>query len=287
MFAPLALALMLLAAGAASAEQLTSGGLRRDYEIFLPNGTAGPRPAVFLLHGGGGTAAEMRGYTGFDDLAEVAGIVAVYPQGIERDWNDPRRADGSVMARDDQFLLDLADRLVAMGIVDRRRIYIAGISNGGIMALQMACFHADRIAGAAAVAASLPIGMDCRPARGLPVILINGTEDRLVPLAGDPLRLLPLQQSVALLAQREGCRLRHSRALAAPVPADGTRARVDDYDGCTAGGALESVIVEGGEHSWPGARASLVPANIQSPASRAIDANRQIWRFFASQPPMP
>src|SRR5262249_21993528 len=60
--------------------------------------------------------------------------------------------------RDDQFLLDLADHLSAIGLVDRRRVYIAGISNGGIMALQMACSHAERIAGIAVIAASLPVG---------------------------------------------------------------------------------------------------------------------------------
>ena len=272
------LAAMLAGRAPALADNFVSGGIERGYEIFRPNSTAGPRPTVILLHGGASTAAEMRRYTGFDLLAEAAGIVAVYPQGIADDWNDP--SDGL-------FLIDLADHLIANGIADRRRIYVAGLSNGGIMALQMACAHADRIAGIAVVAASLPVGYDCRPARSLPVIFINGTADRHVPYDGDPASTVPVMESIELFARRAGCRTLHSRILPAPTPPDGTRAMLYDYGGCAPGGALESVVIEGGTHGWPGARRDMAPASIQSPASRAIDANAQIWRFFARQPPLP
>jgi polyhydroxybutyrate depolymerase len=274
----LGFAAMLAAAASAMADSVLSGGIERAYEIFRPNSTAGPRPTVMLLHGGASTAAEMRRYTGFDVVAESAGIVAVYPQGIGNDWNDP--SDGP-------FLIDLADHLIASGIADRRRIYVAGLSNGGIMALQMACSHADRIAGIAVVAASLPVGYDCRPARSLPVIFINGTSDSHVPYEGDPASTVPVKKSIELFAQRAGCRTRHSRVLPAPTPPDGTRAVLYDYGGCAPGGALESIVIEGGTHGWPGARGNITPASIQSPASRAIDANIQIWRFFARQPPLP
>src|SRR5215472_8508426 len=269
---------MLAAQTPAAAENLMSGGVERGYEIFRSNSATGPRPTVILLHGGASTAAEMRRYTGFDVVAEAAGIVAVYPQGIANDWNDP--GAGS-------FLIDLADHLIARGIADRRRIYIAGLSNGGIKALQMACAHADRIAGIAVVAASLPVGYDCRPARSLPMIFINGTADRHVPYDGDPASTVPVVESIELFARRAGCRTRHSRILPAPTPPDGTRAMLYDYGGCAPGSALESVVIEGGTHGWPGARRDIAPASIQSPASRAIDANAQIWRFFARQPPLP
>ena len=271
-------AAMLATSAPATAESFVSGGVERGYEIFRSNSAAGPRPTVILLHGGASTAAEMRRYTGFDILAEAAGIVAVYPQGIANDWNDP--SDGL-------FLIDLADHLIASGIADRRRIYVAGLSNGGIMALQMACAHADRIAGIAVVAASLPVGYDCQPARSLPVIFINGTADRHVPYDGDPASTVPVMESIDLFARRAGCRTRHSRILPAPTPPDGTRAMLYDYGGCAPGSALESVVIEGGTHGWPGARRDIAPASIQSPASRAIDANVQIWRFFARQPPLP
>ena len=281
----LGLAALLSAAAPGFADSIiTSDGIQRHYEIFRSNSARGPRPAVFLLHGGGSTAAEMRRYTGFDDLAEQAGIVAVYPQGTDRDWN-------AAAGTEDRFLLRLADELAAMGLVDRRRVYVAGISNGGIMALQMACSHADRIAGIAVIAASLPTGFDCRPQRRLPVIFINGTADCLIPFAamasGAGSNVVSVQESLAVFARLEACRARYSRLLPAPAPPDGTRATVYDYGGCAPGGALESIAISGGTHAWPNARPDVTLPSIQTPPSRAVDANAEIWRFFARHPPPP
>jgi polyhydroxybutyrate depolymerase len=281
----LGLAALLSAAAPGFADSIiTSDGIQRHYEIFRSNNARGPRPAVFLLHGGGSTAAEMRRYTAFDDLAEQAGIVAVYPQGIDKDWN-------AGAGTEDRFLLRLADDLARMGLVDRRRVYIAGISNGGIMALQMACSHADRIAGIAVIAASLPAGFDCQPQQHLPVIFVNGIADRLIGFAQGTSapggNVVSVQESLAVFARLEACRTRHSRLLPAPTPADGTRATVYDYGGCASGGALESVAISGGTHSWPNARPDVTLPSIQTPPSRAIDANSQIWRFFARYPPLP
>jgi polyhydroxybutyrate depolymerase len=281
----LGLAALLSAAAPGFADSIiTSDGIQRHYEIFRSNNAIGARPAVFLLHGGGSTAAEMRRYAAFDDLAETAGIVAVYPQGMDNDWNADAGAE-------DRFLLELADQLAGMGLVDRRRVYIAGISNGGIMALQMACSHADRIAGLAVIAASLPSGFDCRPQRHLPVIFINGMADRLIGFASGAsapgASTVSVQESLAVFARLEACHTRHSRLLPAPTPPDGTRAMVYDYGGCALGGALESVAISGGTHSWPNARPDVTLPSIQTPPSRAIDANSEIWRFFARHPPPP
>ena len=225
----------------------------------------------------------MRRYTAFDDLAEQAGIVAVYPQGIDKDWN---AGDGA----EDRFLLELADQLGRQGLIDRRRVYIAGISNGGIMALQMACLHADRIAGIAVIAASLPAASTASRS-GLPVIFINGMADRLIGFAKGTSapdgNVVSVQESLAVFARLEACRTRHSRLLPAPAPPDGTRATVYDYGGCAPGGALESVAISGGTHSWPNARPDVTLPSIQTPPSRAIDANAEIWRFFARHPPLP
>jgi polyhydroxybutyrate depolymerase len=286
----------LFAATLTAADTLTSSGVERHYEIFRPEGAAEPRPAVFLLHGGAGTARGMRGYAGFDKLAAHAGIVAVYPQGIERRWNDGRQQASHPLVRDDQFLLDLADHLSAIGLVDRTRVYIAGISNGGIMALQMACSHADRIAGIAVIAASLPVGFQCQPQRSLPAIFFNGTKDRFIPFAGGPIAsqygggrgsVLPVEESLRVFARTAGCRARHAETLPPSVPPDGTRVRLYLYDGCRPGAALESVVIEGGGHSWPGARQGVILSGILGPATQAIDANVELWRFFSrnSAPP--
>src|SRR5688572_28675537 len=41
-------------------------------------------PLVFVLHGAGGTGTGIANWSGFDDLAEEEGFIAVYPDGVNR-----------------------------------------------------------------------------------------------------------------------------------------------------------------------------------------------------------
>jgi polyhydroxybutyrate depolymerase len=277
--------------GSAAADSLVSSGIARQYEVFRPSAAAGPVPAVLLLHGGGGTAAQLERFTDFDRVAASAGIMAVYPQGLGRQWNDHRGPGAQSDADDEQFLLDLIDRLAARGLLDRGHVYIAGISNGGLMALDMACSHADRIAGIAIVAASLPTGYRCQPARPLPAIFFHGTEDRFIPFEGGPIAgqfatdrgsVVSARETVDFFVRAAGCRTRQAQRLPDPVPPDGTHVTILRYRDCLPGGAVESVVIDGGGHSWPGARQGVLLDHLLGPASRAIDASAELWRFFAA-----
>lgn len=273
----------------AASESMISGGVSRQYEIFRPAGTVGAVPAVLLLHGGGGTGAQLERFTDFDRIAASAGIVAVYPQGLGREWNDHRGPGAQSDADDEQFLLDLIDRLAARGLVDPTQVYIAGISNGGLMALDMACSHADRIAGIAVVSASFPVGYRCNPARPLPVIFVHGTQDRFIPFEGGRIagqfsaergNVVSAEETIDFFVRNAECRTRDQQALPEPTPPDGTHVTIFRYGGCQAGSAVESVIVEGGGHSWPGARQGFVLDHLLGPASRAVDTSAELWRFF-------
>ncbi len=286
--ANLAIAL-LLAPGSARADSITSADITRQYQIFHPAGIVGPRPAVFLLHGGGGTAPQLERFSDFDRVAAAEGLVAIYPQGVGRQWNDHRVVGVQSSADDERFLLDVIDRLVATGLVDGKRVYIAGISNGALMALDMACNHADRIAGIAVIAGSLPLGYRCELARPLPAIFFHGTADQFIPFEGGPIAGRFSAQRASVVSAREtidffvkinGCRTRQAEALADPIPPDGTHATVYHYGDCLPSGAVESVVIDGGGHSWPGARQGVLLDHLLGPASRAVDAGAELWRFF-------
>ncbi len=283
-------------ATAARADSILSGGITRSYEIFRPSSQRGPVPAVILLHGGGGTAAQLERFTDFDRVAASAGIVAIYPQGLDHNWNDHRGTAAQSEADDRRFLLDLIRALAAKGVVDASHVYIAGISNGGLMALDMACNYADRIAGAGIIAASLPADYRCTPARALPVIFFHGTEDKFIPFAGgriagqfsaDRGSVVSAQATIAFFAEANGCKTRDSRDLPDSVPPDGTHVTIYRYDNCLPGGALESVVIEGGGHSWPGARQGFVLDHLLGPASRAVDTSAELWRFFSASAATP
>lgn len=116
----------------------------------------------------------------------------------------------------------------------------------------------------------------------MPVILIHGSDDPLVPEAGGNLngaQLLSTPETVARRAALAGCKV----ASAAPLPIlvnDGTSVTSATYAGCHGGAQVVYYEVLGGGHTWPGGLQYL-PASIIGKASRNLDASATVWRFFA------
>jgi polyhydroxybutyrate depolymerase len=84
------------------------------------------------------------------------------------------------------FLKALVGDLVKRGISDPKRIYLAGRSLGGAIALLMACADARTFAAMAMLISAMPeeTGEVCRPAQPLPVLLMNVAGDPMVPYGG-------------------------------------------------------------------------------------------------------
>src|SRR5262245_15017844 len=211
----LALALLIahLFSAPAHADTLrieTREGPRR---VILLRADPGPAPTVIVLHGAINSAAWAVRRFGFAEAAAARGFTAVFPQGIGLQWNDGRGGVSS-KADDVSFLRLLVRELVAYDIARPDAVYIAGVSNGGMMALRMVCEAAELFAGAGTVIASMPAatGAECRPTRPVPVVMFNGTADRLIPYVGGgvgPLNLggfvWGVEETAAFLAYANGC----------------------------------------------------------------------------------
>lgn len=291
-----------LAVPAARAEQpverqLVHDGVARSYIVYAPAAAQarGRLPAALIaLHGGGGQARQMMNFSRFNSIAAREGFVGFYPQGIDRGWNDSREFRGRDAHKDDVgFLLAMLDDAQRRGIgLDRAAVFVTGISNGGFMSMRMACEAAQHIAGIAAVTATMPaeIGSRCRPARPVPVMVINGTEDPLVPYEGGFVRAFGRERGAIWSTDRTlqfwaginrcGGAPRPA-ALPDRDPADGTTTLRFDYPGCR-GAALALLQVNGGGHTWPGGMQYL-PAAMIGRVSRDFDASETIWAFFKAQ----
>ena len=285
--------LVLLTASAVTlaapiSESLKSGGDLRNYWLVRPEGLekTKPAPLLMVLHGSAGSGEDMMTVTqrGFERLADKEKFVVVYPDALERRWNDQ---GGTV--DDVGFLLAIVDKLVADGLVDKNRIYVAGISNGGMMAQRLACEQADRIAGIATVAGGLPepLQATCKPARALPVLVIQGTEDPIVPWSGGAVagfedfgKVLSARETAKFWAANNRCG--DGGVIAAEPdrdPKDGTRVKMEVFASCPAGAAVKLAAVEGGGHTWPGGYQYL-PERFIGRTSQDVDANMLIWDFF-------
>ena len=271
-----------------SAAQLSHGNERRTYWTYLPAGISANAavPLVFVLHGSAGSGEDMIAITqhGFEKIADKEKFIVVYPDALERRWNEQ---DGT--ADDAGFLLAIAGKLAAESLIDKKHIFIAGISNGGMMAQRLACEHADRIAGIATVAGTLPekLARVCKPSRPVPALIIHGTADPIVPWNGGPVAgfaefgvVLSGLDTVAVWTANNRCRgAAVTTTLADRDPQDGTRIRMERYADCAVGGSVSLIVVEGGGHTWPGGFQYL-PERFIGRTTREIDANQVIWDFF-------
>jgi len=247
--------------------------------------TGGPQPTVIVLHGALGTGEGYARRTGFAQAANARGFAAVFPDGLDRQWHDGRR--GAPDGPDDvAFLKALVARLVADGVADPRRVYLAGISNGGMMTFTMACKASPLFAGIATVIANMPEGIGpCSP-RPIPVVMINGTADPMVPYRGGEVGLRggrgevwSVERTIEFFAGLDGCRKPQSEDLPHRDPADGTRVKRIAWSGCRPGTSVTLYQVEGGGHALPGQR-SLAP-RLLGPSNGDIDAASVILDAFA------
>ena len=180
------------------------------HALVIPIGPA-PHPTVIVLHGALGSGAGTARTTGFAEAAARRGFAAVFPDGLDRQWNDGRL--GAAGGPDDVgFIRALVRRLVSDRIADPGRIYLAGISNGGMMSFALACKAPELFAGIGTVIANMPEGIEPCAAKPMPVIMINGTGDPMVPYRGGEVglrggrgRVWSVEKTAAFFAHRDGC----------------------------------------------------------------------------------
>lgn len=218
----------------------------------------GPQPTVIALHGAMGTADLMVDNTGFTEAAERHRFTVVYPQGLRRRWNDARSINPG--GPDDVgFLRTLAHELIERRIALPGHIYIAGISNGGMMSFTMVCRAGHMFKGVGAIIASMPENIKSCRSRPMPVVMVNGTADPLVPYAGGSVgfrgqrgRVWGTERTAKMFARKNGCRSKRERPLADRDPNDGSTVTRVTWGQCRSGKRVTLYRVEGGGHQIPG-----------------------------------
>ena len=181
---------LLAAAQELTPQSIEAGGVTRAYRFYAPGKAQGKLPLVFVLHGAGGTAERLAPVVGFEKLAAEKGFIVVYPDGFEKHWNDLRGIPEWTAQRrnidDVSFFSALIDRFVTQHNADPKRVFVTGISNGGLMSHRLGCELAGKIAAIAPVVRTFTnrLAEGCKPARPIPAHLFFGTADKLVPFEG-------------------------------------------------------------------------------------------------------
>ena len=260
-------------------DTLISGGIERQYIMRVPPGYDGSQatPLVFAFHGYATSARFTADTTGLAEATDARGWIAVFPDGAGpvKSWNVYAPGEG---VDDIQFVRDLLAHLETSLCVDRARVYAAGHSNGGGMALRFACDLPDL------VAAIAPVGATYIPCQAdVPMIAFHGAKDPIVPYEGGlspigGITLPPVHRATSEWARGLGCDGLPTISRAA------LDVELSTYQRCASGSGetLLYTVLDGG-HTWPGAAVDL-PVDIVGFTTRAISANELMLDFFEAHP---
>lgn len=279
-------------------EKLGFDGLERTYYLHLPPKykSSTKLPVVFVLHGGGpADGDEVAEGTGYNKLADREGFIAVYPNGEDSQWNDGRgktfrRGEDTTKVDDVGFISALIDHIIRDYKGDSSRIYVTGLSNGGMMTLRLGCELSSKLAAIAPVIANIPKNIvgKCNPDSPLPVLLMNGTDDPWVPWNGGKVTIfgktcgevVSTEETMQFWVRHNRCdSVPEVKALPDKDRKDHSTVKVTTYTDKKNGCNVILYAIEGGGHDFPGSTTPGRP-RLLGRKNNDIDGAKVIWEFF-------
>jgi len=245
----------------------------RQYRVYRPSPTTSHPGLVVDLHASHANGFLEQATSRLSGRADREGWIVAYPSSA-RDWQ-PYGIQGGT--DEVAFLAALIDQLLDSDGIDPGRVYVVGLSRGGMQAYRVACELSSRVAAIAVVAGNMADergdvrATGCRPERSVSVLAIHGTADSAVPLAGGG-RFAPFSEVVALWRELDGCSADGSMTADGPSTVTHWACR-DDSE-------VRTIVVAGAGHTWPGAPFAGLP---WSPAE-SLDASTAVADFFTEHP---
>jgi polyhydroxybutyrate depolymerase len=275
-------------------QSIRVGTQTRTFDLALPGKTAtknAKRPLVIMLHGGGGNAANAQLMTGFNELATAQGMVVAYPNGSGNvmggtallTWNAVHCCGFAMTSKSDDvgFISKLIDHLIATQNVDPRRVYVTGMSNGGMMTQRVGRELSHKVAAIAPVVSGL-FGDEPAPRGAVPALIVNGGLDETIPVNGgqtggasanawDGTPLKPVSWQGEVWRKASTC-------LAKTTVTTENEVVTHTVYQCPGKREVRQVLIADHGHAWPGRdRTGRPGADVPS---QAWDASVEILKFF-------
>ena len=149
--------------------------------LFLPQETADP--LLIFLHPATGSASDSLRFSGFAEAARRQGVSIAFAESRGGFWRY-FGANGADDTEDEAYILEMRKTLIARGF-GSRGVFVAGFSNGALLAIQATCRHPGLFQGVGLISAGMPaaVGDECQtlPTR---VVIVSGSADPVFPVAG-------------------------------------------------------------------------------------------------------
>lgn len=246
---------------------------------------------IIAMHGGFGNAYNLEEQSQLSQKADTAAnpFIVVYPEGVKsplgvRTWNAGACCG---YARDNNiddvgFISALIDTLLNRYLIDEKRVYATGMSNGGMMSYRLAAELTCKIAATAPVASTMTLEGTWTPTRPMPIIHFHSYLDENVPYYGgvgsgvsnhyNP----PVDSVLNVWSGLNGCANQN----------DTLYHEVDEYlfkvwTQCNNNADIHCYVTYDGGHSWPGGKKG---SDLGDPPSKKINADDLMWAFFLDHP---
>jgi polyhydroxybutyrate depolymerase len=263
---------------------IISESKKRFYNLRLPKDYKRESyyPIIYVLHGAEGNGEIMEILSGFTHYGEINNYIIVYPYGTGKSewkslfWNADGCCGISVenKTNDVQYFKDLHSKLLKKYNIDENLVFIAGYSNGAMMALKIACQVPNTFKGVASVSGTMFDLESCNTDNPISILLINGREDKIVRYDGNlgsgPYLIYPknsISKIFDFFENKNNCevdKLENSENIEIQISK------------CKSKIILKKVILTKDGHIWPGSHISFT----KNPQISKINATLEIMNFF-------
>ncbi len=266
---------------------ITSDNVKRNYRLYIPKSYTGTTNVPLLLnfHGYTSNAVQQEFYGSFKAIADTANFLVLLPEGLplvgtSQGFNN----FGALGSKPDDvaFTSNLIDSIRAKYTIDKNRIYSTGMSNGGFMSYDLACFLSDKIAAIASVTGSMVQShvSNCQAQHPTPIMQIHGTTDPTVSYDGKGgiIGSIHIDSLVNFWVKFNKCNISPTKTNLPDInTADKCTVEHYLYPNGKNGVSVEFYKVIGGGHTWPGAAIATGAGN----TNRDFNASLMIWQFLS------
>lgn len=280
--------------------RMVVNGVERTYQVHFPSpmpvNLREGIPLVIVLHGGRSNADNIAKASRFSALADKNGFMVVFPDGTGKiegrrlTWNAGSCCDYAMEndSEDIAFIEELIDYMIKFQGANKHHIYVAGLSNGGMMAYRLAGALSDKIAAVGIVSGGM-FPDQPPPRTPISILIMHGKRDRVIPLEGGPAdhrlissyvkeraRFLSAQNALDYWRIANGCKKEMTTETMGRIV-------TQIYRQCANNTVVALQVLDNSGHNWPGSPKLIFSEFDDGTHYLGHDATSVLWSFFAQQ----
>jgi polyhydroxybutyrate depolymerase len=280
------------------------GHRSRSYRLHVPPAALTGRPLPLVLNLAGDT---QNGFlqeiqSQMDTSADQNGYLVAYPNGTrisvvltpdpvakqaQYGWDAGLCCGLPVTKKvnDVGFLLKVISDVASRTPVNLRRVYVTGMSSGGMMSYAMAAEASQHITAIASVSGQVEIPT-IHPTRAVPTMEFHSVDDPIVSFKGSPNKnpklVLSVQEGLNQWVKADGCspkaHVGKTIVGAAGTMSAGQTATLVTYTHCRSGAEVALWRFTGSGHVWPGS--NINTGGAVGRGMYLVNADQTMWQFF-------